>query len=201
MTHPSNEIWRPGQTDPVAIPDTVLHSRLSDAIAWCRMVLDGKTARVSMRSGEIAPRILHDGRDSVVCEVGASRHWRVRATTKAVAASMPDLDGGRLLCHFPDADLCDGAAELASDGFFDGHNTPPWDTWVGYFRDGVDPVRGYDAYLLAYVPAPFVPLAERGVLVNPERCIVWLEDTDVRLRDRLSRASGRGRDDRGCGVG
>ena len=47
-----------------------------------------------------------------------------------------------MFVHFPDADLCDGAAELASDGFFDGHNTPPWDTWVGYFRDGVDPVRG-----------------------------------------------------------
>jgi hypothetical protein len=98
---------------------------------------------------------------------------------------MPILNGGRLLCYFPDADLCDGAAEQESNGFFDVYNTPPWDTWVGYFQDGLDPKGSYDNYLLAYVPEQLVSLAAGGILVNPEECIMWLEDADVRLRSRI----------------
>ena len=98
---------------------------------------------------------------------------------------MPDLDGGRLLCYFPDGDLCDGAAEQESDGFFDVYNTPPWDTWIGYFRDGLKPNDSYDSYLLAYVPEQLISLAANGISVNPEECIMWFEDTEVKLRSRI----------------
>ncbi len=185
MTQSSIEIWSRNQNDPVAIPDAVLYSRLADAIAWCRQILDDKTVGSSMRSSELCPRMFHDGRDDVLCGVGSSRHWRIRATTTTPASSMPNLNGGRLLCCFPDANLCDGAAELESDGFFDVYNTPPWDTWVGYFRDGVDPKGSYDNYLLAYVPEQLVSLAAGGILVNPEECIMWLDDADVKLRSRI----------------
>lgn len=140
-----------------------------------------------MRSPEISPRLLHSGRDDAVCEVGSSRHWQVRGTTTTPANSMPSLNGGRLLCYFPDADLSDGAAEQESGGFFDAHNTPPWDTWVGYFHDGLEPDGSYDKYLLVFVPEQLVSLATAGILVNPEECIVWFGDANVKLRSRFPR--------------
>ena len=99
--------------------------------------------------------------------------------------SIPNLLGGRLLCFFPDGNLCDGAAELESDGFFDVCNTPPWDTWVGYFCDETDPNSSYANYLLAYVPKQLVSLASDGVLANVEQCIMWLDETGVKLRARI----------------
>lgn len=47
------------------------------------------------------------------------------------------------MVYFPDGDLCDGAAEQVTDGFFDVFNVPPWETWVGYFED-VHGRRGSD---------------------------------------------------------
>jgi len=88
---------------------------------------------------------------------------------------------GRLLVYFPDAELADGAAHLASGGFFDVHNTPPWSTWIGYFDDR-GPDHSLSCYLLAWVPEALVAAAGAGIEVNPEACIVWFEDAKVALR-------------------
>ena len=80
----------------------------------------------------------------------------------------------------------DGAAQAESNGFFDLYNTPPWDTWVSYFEDVPNGPGSYDCYLLAYVPRQLLPLAAGALLVNPEECILWLSDADVKLRSRLS---------------
>ena len=120
------------------------------------------------------------------CGVGSSRQRQIRATTDAPVTSCPDLLGGRLLVYFPDADLCDGAAQAESDGFFDVYNVPPWDAWVGYFEDSLDRSRSYDSYLIAYVPEKILTLATDGILVNPEACIMWLSDSDVKLRPRFA---------------
>lgn len=85
------------------------------------------------------------------------------------------------MVYFPDADLCDGAAEVESKEFFDVHNAPPWGTWVGYFED-VDGDSSYGAYLLAWVPDALIDAADAGISVNPEECIVWLDGSTVRLR-------------------
>ena len=179
------KIWRRGQNDPLAIPDAVLYWRLADAIAWCSGVLADNSVGPAMRSPALQPQILHDGRDDVVCHVGFTRHRIVGLTRNTRTTSMPNLVGGRLLCYFPDATLCDGAAEQESDGFFDVYNSPPWDTWIGYFCDGTDSNIACNNYLLAYVPKELVLLAADGILVNPEECIRWLEDTDVKLRSRI----------------
>jgi len=95
-----------------------------------------------------------------------------------------DHEDGRLLLYFPDANLADGAAEAETDGFFDIHNVPPWDTWIGLFRDGSsDP--SFTDYLVSWVPGDFVPLVERGIYVNPEHCTLWLADTPVPLAHAL----------------
>jgi hypothetical protein len=53
----------------------------------------------------------------------------VAASYQAITGRV-SLLGGRLMVYFPDAALADGAAEVQSRGFFDVHNTPPWDTWI-----------------------------------------------------------------------
>ena len=107
-----------------------------------------------------------------------------------VAFFKTDPSRGRLMVYFPDADLCDGAAELESDGFFDAYNTPPWDTWVAFFQDvGGEP--SYYRYVIAWVPPQLVELAGRGIEVNPEQCIAWLEDTKCAMRNVLLGDAGR----------
>ncbi len=82
---------------------------------------------------------------------------------------------GRLLWFCPDETLSDGAAAQVSNGFFDAHNTPAWDTWVGYFVDYVpDASIKLERYLLAYVPSYLVAAVQRGIDVNPEECIGWM---------------------------
>jgi hypothetical protein len=38
------------------------------------------------------------------------------------------------MVYFPDENLCDGYAELVSEGFFDVDNVPAHDTWVSFFE-------------------------------------------------------------------
>jgi hypothetical protein len=90
-----------------------------------------------------------------------------------------------LLAFFPDASLSDGAAEQATNGFFDAFNIPAWDTWVSYFEDHAKPDASYGQYLVAYIPTNLVPVVQAGINVNPEECIVWLSDSQTLLSHAL----------------
>jgi hypothetical protein len=98
------------------------------------------------------------------------------------------IGGGRLLVYFPDDELADGAAETESEGFFDGHNAPPWDTWVAMVEDAGRSNR--NPYLVAWVPKEFTAHAQRGIDVNPEKCICWLDDCDLAIKSLLRRSTG-----------
>lgn len=104
--------------------------------------------------------------------------------TPLVVAPGP-LAGGRLLVYFPDSDLADGAAEAVSQGFFDLHNVPAWDTWIALADDGPSANLSLRQYVVAWVPAQLVACVTAGIEVNPEQCIVWLEHADVRAREEL----------------
>jgi hypothetical protein len=75
------------------------------------------------------------------------------------------VNTGKLLLYTPDETLSDGAARVASEGFFDDDNLPPWDTWVAFSR----------GILLSWVPPQLIPLAQVGIDVNPEVCIRWMD--------------------------
>ena len=53
---------------------------------------------------------------------------------------------------------------------------------MGYFEEGGDDLS-YTSYLLAWVPGPFVELADRGIDVNPEQCIAWSSEADVAVAE------------------
>jgi hypothetical protein len=163
-----------------------LHERLKETIAWCGPRADAARARECLRTPELAARPLEPDYFAAVGTVASRR--------RAVLSHrfIPPRDagqGGRLLVYFPDADLSDGAAEVESEGFFDVWNCPPWDTWVGIFRDERGAGDAYATYLVAWVPPGLVELAQRGIEVNPEECIRWLEDASCDLRRRLDSPS------------
>ncbi|HEU4557062.1 MAG TPA: hypothetical protein VFS20_04405 [Longimicrobium sp.] len=156
--------------------------RLAQTVARTIERADPANPRDSLRDPSRRPRTLESdyfaGVRTVAGGPSPSRH----------RAPQGELAGGRLLVYFPDADLCDGAAELESEGFFDVFNAPPWDTWVAFASDRTEPHdSSYSNYLIAYVPPVFVELCSAGIEVNPEQCIRWIEDTDVAVRDLLRR--------------
>ena len=158
---------------------------LAQTIAWCESRADLGDPSGSLRSTELRPRMLASGREWVVSALADHRSYADPATKAAPPVTTAgDLRGGRLLVYFPDAELADGAAEAESQGFFDAFNTPPWDTWVTLERDD-EQDSSYSVYLVSWVPPVFVDLASAGIGVNPEACILWLNDADVPLRADL----------------
>jgi hypothetical protein len=100
---------------------------------------------------------------SVVESVANRRAEQLRLKQRYPSDIANDLQGGRLLLYSPDENLCDGAAQYSSKGFFDVDNIPPWDTWVCFFEQ----------YLVSWVPPQLLELANIGIEVNPEQCILW----------------------------
>jgi hypothetical protein len=154
--------------------------RLTQTIAWCQQHVDGAAPGVCLRPESFRPRVLVRNYFEAVRSVALSRAHQVSATP-----TNRSLGGGRLLLYFPDAELADGAAEAESRGFFDVNNAPPYGTWVGLFRDAASRRDSFATYLLAWVPPAFIELADRGIAVNPEECIVWFPSRDVGLRALL----------------
>jgi hypothetical protein len=162
--------------------------RLSEARQWSttRAILEDPAR--SLRTPDLRPRVLERSYAAAVSSVCQKR-------TRALAADRRAADvgdsgataGGRLLVYFPDAELCDGAAEAESRGFFDVHNCPPWDTWIAFHEVPAEDVS-FRSVVVAWVPSVLVADAHRGVYVNPEQCIQWLERP---LAERLGLNSSR----------
>ena len=156
--------------------------QLRETIAWCRATLDVASPARSLRSEAHRPRTLEPDYFASVSTVASLR----RSACWQLCPDVPprSLEGGRLLAYQPDMDLACGAAQAASRGFFDVNNAPPWDTWVAMVQEsGADAIP----YLISWVPPQFVSLAQQGIEVNPECCIVWLEvAADVELVERIT---------------
>ena len=78
-------------------------------------------------------------------EVQSRRLWQRRPELLSSGAIEPRE--GKVLLFTPQDSLSEGAATVASEGFFDVDNVPAWDTWL-YF-DGRS--------LLSWVPLPIDP--------------------------------------------
>lgn len=104
------------------------------------------------------------------------------------------LTSGRLLAFTPDGTLSDGAAAVATYGFFDDDNVPAWDTWIWYVtNDFVSKPEHWcggvtDSYLLSWVPDSLVEVVASGIWVNPEECIRWATDLDTPFIQQLKEA-------------
>ena len=160
-------------------------SRLAEAIAWCHPRASVGDPAGSLRSEQLRPRMLEVDRAAAVRWVADARQMSLRLAGQVHESS--DRGVGRLLAYLPDMDLADGAAELESKGFFDINNTPPWDTWIALFRDPAGDISSA-SLLVCWVPDSLVDLADRGIRVNPEECILWLADSHVPIAEQLRSA-------------
>ena len=184
-TPPPLHEWSRGQTDSVLMSAATLSERIVQTAAWTQHLLSLGNTSSSMRTPELSPQLLHAGFDDVICDLGSVRRYKLQNLNVDAMTIGQSLRSGRFLCFFPDANLTDGAAESETDGFFDAYNNPPWDTWVGYFVDRHQEVISCFSYVLCFVPNDLIPLVDRGIVVNPEECIQWLENTDSAIRKRL----------------
>jgi hypothetical protein len=167
--------------------------QLTETISWCASAGSLAEPRASLRSCK--PK-LSDlmSRDLQVFSVANRRSDRLRSVGKQSLPAVTDLCGGRLLAYIPDDNLADGVAETETDGFFDVDNIPPYDTWVWMARSvrteecSDAPSREAEVdYLVAWVPQDFIDLADRGVRVNPEQCVIWLDTLDDAFVQSLRR--------------
>lgn len=157
-----------------------LDLRLVETIAWCTRYGDVRNRHRCLRPARLTPPPLPVNRSQAVEHVITQRREEFERTCDV---TLNDV-AGRLLVYFPDANLADGAAEVASKDYFDVHSAPPWGTWIGYFEDRVrNP--SFASYVLAWVPQMFMDFARAGVDVNPKGCIAWLSDTPLGLRHIL----------------
>jgi hypothetical protein len=168
---------------------------LREASRWCAEKANIKEAAKSLRSPELAPEWREGWREAVksVCD----RRARFVCDHLTYAEAIP---AGRLLIFDPGQSLSDGAAMAESAGFFDADNTPPWDTWLIYVIEAAQRSDSWtilDSYLVCWIPNAFEGLVERAIAVNPEKCLLWVDEVDTPFFRHLRRA---GRLDHRLGV-
>jgi hypothetical protein len=168
-------------------------ANLTETISWCRDAGSLSQPRTSLRTCKSEQDDLTSQAHQVF-RVCLERSGRLRSSGKRNLPPVSDLAGGRLLAYFPDDNLFDGTAEAESHGFFDVNNIPPYDTWVCMVRNVrafafADGAKGEMEmnYLVAWVPPDFIQLANGGIEVDPEKCILWLDTLDDEFTRSLRR--------------
>lgn len=102
------------------------------------------------------------------------------------------LGKSRLLLYDPDETDESGGAMAASAGYFDESDAPPWDTWIAYVRE--QPLedsgsqRGWESYLVCWVPASLVSIVSEGIAACPGECLAWAADRDCAFTRLLHEA-------------
>jgi hypothetical protein len=149
-----------------AAVDDILQS-LRETIAWCEPRVRTDEPEHCLRSEEIRPLAAATVYDSIGGDVRrvALTIGKRRAALESSAVSeirAGDLRGGELIALDVDWQDASGASNVATAGYFDWNDTPPWDTWVAFVAgdDGRD-------YLLSWVPPAFVPMIGDAIDVNP----------------------------------
>ncbi|MBJ6760272.1 hypothetical protein JGU66_05820 [Myxococcaceae bacterium JPH2] len=183
-------------------PLSHLHEKVAEAAAWCEanaVLGDNERCLRKLENPLDTERfgILSQTPDWLVRDIDDQRTKALLTHRIPVSPIEWDKLPGRLLVYWPEDNTSDGGAASVTTDFFDIHNTPPWDTWVSYFIDSkfCDPLEteAMRGYVLAYIPAAFVDLVEEGIGVNPEYCIMWLEDSKTTLSRILAEAGYRWR--------
>lgn len=162
-----------------------LHKWLAESAVWCTHRLDLNDLGNSLRSLDLI-NPLSKSRFHTVYDCNSTRK-SVLQHHKLNPIEIPyDLIlSGRLLVYYPEMNLADGAAYVATDGFLDNNNMPPWDSWLDYFEEPYDESQhlgGTHNYLISWVPAPLIDKVTKGIEWNPEKCIEWLDESNVVFR-------------------
>jgi len=183
------------RTDGPAVDRAALTRRVElsgiDTDAW-EPLLNSTPSALTLRSPTLQPlaRVLTDEFDtwSAHGEVGfeafiRARREHVRDVSREMmlAAVREATRPMSLLVVDPAASVFDGAAWVASNGYLDVNNVPPWDTWLLTLPPHPEGSRG--RLVLCWVPEWAGDLVDEGIVVEPVSCLSWatLEAEAVRL--------------------
>lgn len=94
------------------------------------------------------------------------------------------LAGGRLFVMEPHMTTAMGVSGAETVDFLDVDDCPPIGLWIDYIQMSKivnyaghgQPYLSQSGYILSYIPAQFIDLVQRGIDVNAEECILWLDD-------------------------
>ena len=190
---------------------SILHKRLNETVAWCEHRTSGSPSTI-LRSPELQPAlsflITHSNgaalpqpcevqgwhletvetakRKNVVDDLARKRREILVQRAIEIGAPMKKSRKGRFLLYNPNLNhLYSGIPEVASNGFFEIDNSPPWDTWVAYIQQGEEVT--WSDFLLCWIPAPFVLLASAGVSADNEldQCLVWADEITLPFTNRM----------------
>lgn len=156
---------------------------LHDAKTWCGQPFGGTTGFAWLRSTELAAS--HPGVTEPYGQSMAAVNALVVARSRLMETrNITDWPRERLHCCDFAASEASGASELASAGYFDWLDLPPWDTWVAWVTD-YRPAHDHNGFILAFVPRSCISVVQLGIAANPVECVFWLDAADVFTTKRL----------------
>jgi hypothetical protein len=167
-------------------PSPIVTKALAETARWCS---DEQSLSHQLRSPKIDPSAalqrphLPETQESIqawvqvrnsqyrqaVSQVTAQRSHLLAAMKVSTLDSDAAQAHGQLLIYFPMETVSCGASAASTQGFFDGKDAPPWDTWFWYSDGGI----------LSWVPEDFVSRAQAGIDANPVDCIHWADWRDL----------------------
>lgn len=157
---------------------------LRDAKSWSSRKLNGSTDFSCLRSPVLSAS--HAGIDDSYSQSMAAINALVETRSRLLGThDVNDWQTGRLLCCDVAASEASGASELASDGYFNEFDLPPWDTWVAWVKND-NPAHEDNGFLLAFVPPSFSKCVQSGIDANPVNCVFWLDTPNSHTMDHLS---------------
>jgi hypothetical protein len=144
--------------------------RLAETVAWCLRRMGSTPLAEALRSPSLAPPAAVPWPETVHAVATARLHALGRSWRRA----QDPLGGGLLLVYFPTPPHSRGAARSASEGYFDSHDAPPWDTWAAYIEEA------NRSYLVTWVPPQALGAVTAALDLAP-RSLAWLENAEVEL--------------------
>ncbi|MDE2420964.1 MAG: hypothetical protein KGO49_07285 [Gammaproteobacteria bacterium] len=151
--------------------DETFHSGLSITKLWCEARIDKDAPTKTLRPPELSPH--NDIRDY---NVGIFRKKEeikrlnlIRTTLfENQELTLSDIHG-KILVFYPELSLNDGLMCIASGGFIDENDCPPWATWF-YYSLGTDD----GSILYCWIPEAFIGIVNNAIDVDPYSCLRWL---------------------------
>ncbi len=144
--------------------------RLAETVSWCQRRAAQTPLGDVLRSPQLAPPAAAPWPETV----RAVANGRIHALGRSWRRALDPFGGGLLMVYFPTPPHSRGAARAASQGFFDAHDAPPWDTWTAYIEETDR------SYLVSWVPPQALALANAALEVAPGS-LAWLENAGVGL--------------------
>jgi hypothetical protein len=153
--------------------------RLAETISWCLRAVKLGPLGTALRTIAYVPPPALPWPDTV----RAVAESRLKTLGRSWRRTIDPLAGGELLIHLPRHTSSGGGAQEASDGYFDDHDLPPWDTWVGWIAEQ------HREYLVCWVPPEAMTVAAAGIVVATES-LAWLVSSENPILGRLKHGGG-----------